>query len=59
MSFASGGQSTTRPGRRYRGSAKRVRQLSSQQNTPVNLLILLLLTMIVLLVVLWIGEYLP
>lgn len=47
MSFASGGHSAIRRGRRYRGSAKRLRQLSSQQNTPVNLLILLLLTMIV------------
>jgi len=58
MSAPSCGQHAPRPPRRYRGSARRVRQISLRRNTPINLLIMFLLTVIALFVLLsWIGEH--
>jgi hypothetical protein len=45
--------------RRYRGSGKRIRQISWKRNTPLDLLLFFLLTMIAVFALLsWVGKHL-
>ena len=58
MSDAWNPQGASPRARRYRGSAKRVRQISWRPNTPRDLVIVLVLTLIaVLTLLLWVGEH--
>jgi hypothetical protein len=58
MSLPSNKQGAPRPARRYRGSARRIRQISWKRNTPLDLVILFLLTMIVVFALLsWVGQH--
>jgi hypothetical protein len=58
MPHASNPQGAPHPARRYRGSVRRVRQISWRRNTPGDLVMFLVLTLIaVVTLLLWIGEH--